>query len=90
MLDPSTIQLCHRCAADAFASTEDQADFSSSVRLDPRFEGLDGRIQDAVLARAFSLRALWLAKGVSEPIKQNFLDDLSDLPVLNSEVDPNG
>jgi hypothetical protein len=86
MLDPTALQLCHRLAADSYDSDGTLDGFSSRVRLDPRFADLNGRIQGELLARAVQLRDLWLAKGVSEPIKQNFLDDLSEPVVLISEV----
>jgi hypothetical protein len=87
MLDPTALQLCHRLAADSYASDGTLDGFSSRVRLDPRFECLNGRSQDALLARAVQLRDLWLAKGVSEPIKQNFLDEIEERSITEDEGD---
>ena len=87
MLPPILIQLCHRVSADAFACSGSEGEFLTKVRADPRFADLNGDSQTALIERSTKLRAHWLVNGVKEPIKQNFLDDLSDPLVLFSEVD---
>lgn len=76
---PVLLQLCHRVSSDAFAQTNSEAEFCREVRADNRFVELDGSIQESLIVRAVHLRNLWLEKGVKEPIKQNFLDDIASV-----------
>jgi len=77
-LSPREIQLCHRIAADAFAASKTPFEFDAHVIEDSRFLDLAIDSQNAILARAKRLREHWLATGVKEPIKQNFLDELPE------------
>ena len=86
MLQPIEIQLCHRVSADAFACTASEVEFLEKVRADARFADLNGDLQTTVLERSAKLRSLWIANGVTEPIKQNFLDEIEETAVEVSSV----
>jgi hypothetical protein len=46
---------------------------------------LNGDSQAALIDRSKKLRALWLANGVKEPIKQNFLDEIEETSITEDE-----
>lgn len=90
MLLPIQIQLCHRVAADAFPHSPTESKFVEAVQSDSRFAELDGELQATILERSKKLRSLWIANGVKEPIKQNFLDEIPDevAETINTGIDP--
>ena len=90
MLLPIQIQLCHRVAADAFPNSQTESKFIEAVQSDSRFAELDGELQATILERSKKLRSLWIANGVKEPIKQNFLDEIPDevAEIINTGIDP--
>lgn len=92
MLLPIQIQLCHRVAADAFPNSPTESKFVEAVQSDSRFAELDGELQATILERSKKLRSLWIANGVKEPIKQNFLDEIPDevAETINTGIDPVG
>ena len=92
MLLPIQIQLCHRVAADAFPNSPTESKFIEAVQSDSRFAELDGELQATILERSKKLRSLWIANGVKEPIKQNFLDEIPDevAETINTGIDPVG
>jgi hypothetical protein len=87
MLPPILVQLFHRVSADAFACSGSEGEFLVKVRADPRFADLNGDSQTALIERSKKLRALWLANGVKEPIKQNFLDEIEETSITEDEGD---
>lgn len=92
MLLPIQIQLCHRVAADAFPNSPTESKFIEAVQTDSRFAELDVELQATILERSKKLRSLWIANGVKEPIKQNFLDEIPDevAETINTGIDPVG